>query len=406
MSISSKLWVRIALVNLCIVAGIGALMRYKIGFEFPHFNQKYLQEAHSHFALSGWITHCLFFLLVGVLRTNLAKINEPIYRNLIIINLVSAYGMLVCFTIQGYGPISLIFSTLSLLTGYVFSFFALRDLSRLPKEHPGKKWIQSSIWLGILSTVGTMVLSTMMATKNYDQDTYLGSVYFYLHFQYNGWFLFACIGLFFNHIKQGIVHASLGTKAFWLMFLPCLPAYFLSTLWADIPLWLYVLVALAAIVQVIGWGYLITFLRKNLSTIQSSFSKIIIFLLLIVALAITLKFLLQLGSTAPDLSKLAFGFRPIVIAYLHLVLLVITTLFLLSFMMGTGLIRQNKMAKIALIVFAGAAILTELVLMIQGVAGFSYSVIPMVKELLFIFALALFAGALLIAISTAKARTD
>jgi hypothetical protein len=393
---NSKIWVQLALLNLCIVAGVGMVMRYKIAFEFPHLNQKFLQEAHSHFAFAGWITHCLFFMVVGVLRSNLAKINEGLYRVLILFNLASAYGMLICFAIQGYGPVSLFFSTLSLLTGYVFAYFALRDLSRLPKEHPGKKWIQAALWLGVISTFGTMVLSTMMATKNYDQDTYLGSVFFYLHFQYNGWFLFTCIGLFFDHIKQGIAHAKLGVKAFWLMLLACVPAYFLSTLWANIPVWLYALVAVAAIVQVIGLGYLIAFLRKNLSTIQSHFSKTILRFFLIVGLAISLKFMLQLGSTVPSISKLAFGFRPIVIAYLHLVLLVVTTLFLLSFIQGTGLIRQTKMSISALTVFAGAAILTECVLMLQGIAGFSYAIVPLSKELLLLFSLLLFGAAIAI----------
>lgn len=384
---------RIALFNLCIVAGIGALMRYKIGFEFPLFNQKYLQEAHSHFAFAGWITHSLFFLVAGVLRANLPRINERLYDMLILINLLAAYGMLVCFAFQGYGPISLTFSTISLLVGYVFAFFALRDLSRFPADHPGKKWIQAAIWLGVLSTVGTMVLSQMMATKNYDQDTYLGSIYFYLHFQYNGWFLLACLGLFMDYIKTHLVQSTLALKAFWLMFLSCIPAYFLSTLWADLPLWLYILVVLSASTQLLGWWYLVKCLRYNLSNIRSKFTPAMLILFLVVGLAISLKFLLQLGSTIPFISTLAFGFRPIVIAYLHLALLLITTLFLLTFMMGKGLIHQNRISRFSLMAFAVAAILTEFVLMIQGIAGFSYAVVPLAKEMLLGLALVLFGSA-------------
>jgi hypothetical protein len=310
--------------------------------------------------------------------------------------------MLICFAIQGYGPVSLFFTTVSLIIGYVFSFFALRDLYRFPDNHPGKKWMQAAIWLGILSTVGTMVLSVMMATKNYDQDVYLGSIFFYLHFQYNGWFLLACIGLFLDYIKKDLTQNSLGVNAFWLIALSSIPAYFLSTLWADVPTWLYVIVVIAAVVQVLGWWYLVRFLRSNVAHIKSIFTKPILLLLLVVAMAITMKFLLQLGSTIPFISTLAFGFRPIVIAYLHLVLLVITTLFLLTFMMGSGLIHQNKISRVAIMVFAGAAILTELVLMIQGVAGFSYAVVPMVKEMLLLFAIFLFGSSILLALSGLK----
>jgi hypothetical protein len=233
----------------------------------------------------------------------------------------------------------------------------------------------------------------MMATKNYDQDTYLGSIFFYLHFQYNGWFLLACLGLFMDYIKTHLVQPTLALKAFWMMFLSCIPAYFLSTLWADLPFWLYILVVLSASTQLLGWWYLVKCLRYNLSNIRSKFTPAMLILFLVVGLAISLKFLLQLGSTIPFISTLAFGFRPIVIAYLHLALLLITTLFLLTFMMGKGLIHQTRISKFGLMAFAVAAILTEFVLMIQGIAGFSYAVVPLAKEMLFGLALVLFGSA-------------
>ena len=195
-------WVKLALLNLAIVACVGAVMRYKIGFSLPFFDQKFLQEAHSHFAFTGWITHTLFFLIVDLFRKNLPSIREKIYHRLIAINLLTAYGMLFSFAFQGYGPVSLTFSTLSVLTGYAFSFFALKDTRRLPATHPSRNWILTAIWFGIISTFGTMVLSWMMATRQFDQTTYLGSIYFYLHFQYNGWFIFACFGLFLDRIKS------------------------------------------------------------------------------------------------------------------------------------------------------------------------------------------------------------
>ena len=54
----------ISIFNLTIVAFLGVLMRYKIGFEFPFFDQKNIQHAHSHFAFTGWITRTLFVLML------------------------------------------------------------------------------------------------------------------------------------------------------------------------------------------------------------------------------------------------------------------------------------------------------------------------------------------------------
>lgn len=376
-------WVRIALFNLFVVAILGAVMRYKIGFALPWLDQKYLQESHSHFAFAGWITHTLYFLLVNVFRSGLPQINEVAYRRLILLNLFAAYGMLASFPFQGYGPVSIAFSTLSILTGYVFSWYALKDAGRLPPGHPGKSWIRAAIWFGVLSTIGTMVLSWMMATRQYDQNIYLGSIYFYLHFQYNGWFLFACIGIFMDRIKAFNLDRKIVRNSFGLIALAAIPAYFLSTLWANLPGWLYALVVVAAFAQIAGWWLLVKLISANLGNLKAVFTRIILLLFLVSALALTLKLTLQLGSTIPGISKLAFGFRPIVIAYLHLVMLLIISVFLLAFMFGTGLIRPTTIARNALIAFTAGAILNESVLAVQGIFSFSYTVVPLANETLF-----------------------
>lgn len=52
MNFNPKFWLRFSVINLLIVALLGTLMRYKIGFEFPFFNQKNIQHSHSHFAFA------------------------------------------------------------------------------------------------------------------------------------------------------------------------------------------------------------------------------------------------------------------------------------------------------------------------------------------------------------------
>jgi len=68
MNFNSKFWLKFSLINLLIVALLGLLMRYKIGFEFPYFNQKSLQHSHSHFAFAGWISHTLMVLMISYLN--------------------------------------------------------------------------------------------------------------------------------------------------------------------------------------------------------------------------------------------------------------------------------------------------------------------------------------------------
>jgi hypothetical protein len=387
---TSGRWVCFSLINLSIVALFGLVMRYKIGFALPFFEQKFLQEAHSHFAFTGWISHTLYFLIVDVFRQGLSAKRLTQYHILIWANLITAYGMLVSFTIQGYGPVSLTFSTLSLLTAYIFSGFALKDCTNLHGGHPGKNWIKAALWFGILSTIGTMVLSWMMATRQFDQTTYLGSIYFYLHFQYNGWFIFGCFGLFMTTIRHLPLDKKEVLYPFTCFALAGIPSYFLSTLWADIPWWLYILVVAAALLQVIGLYFFIRMLKKHMLQLKMTFDKIVLLLFLVVIMAFSLKVFLQLGSTIPSISKLAFGFRPIVIAYLHLVLLLIVSIFLLTFLFHRGMIVKTANSKTALIIFTSGAILNEVVLAVQGIYSFSYTVVPYVNESLFLIALMMF----------------
>jgi hypothetical protein len=113
---------------------------------------------------------------------------------------------------------------------------------------------------------------------------------------------------------------------------------------------------------------------------------------LFVAFALSIKLLLQLGSTVPAISQLAFGFRPIVIAYLHLVLLAIITLFLLFYIYANHLVFITKKIKYGVLIFSIGVLLNEIVLAVQGIAAFSYTIIPYANEMLFGIAIILFVG--------------
>jgi hypothetical protein len=192
--------------------------------------------------------------------------------------------------------------------------------------------------------------------------------------------------------------------SFWLFFLSGVPTYFLSVLWAKLPIWLYPLIVLAALLQAAGWYYFLRLIAANLENFRTYFRKITNLLLFVVAGAVTVKILLQLGSTIPAVSKLAFGFRPIVIAYLHLVLLLIVTVFLLTFLFNNGLIHQNKNSRKAIVIFTIGAIANEVILAIQGIASFSYTVIPFANEMLFVAAFILLFGVVLLLTSFSRSR--
>ena len=331
MALNIKFWLKISLINLCIVAILGLLMRYKIGFEFPYLDQKHLQHSHSHFAFAGWLAHTLMVLMVYFIQTKIADFKGNKYNTIIIANLICSYGMLISFIIQGYGLVSIALSTASILVSYIFAYRFIKDLKILDDDLLAKNWFKAALFFNVISSLGTFYLAYMMATKNVVQDWYLSSIYYYLHFQYNGWFFFACMGLAFGFLNLRKSEHSFYETSFKLFAIACVPAYFLSTLWLDLPLWIYIITVIAALVQVYAWFKFLPILLKTRKNVLESYSPLLRYILVFVSFALSIKLLLQLGSTVPIISQLAFGFRPIVIAYLHLILLGIITLFLLFY---------------------------------------------------------------------------
>lgn len=403
MEFNFRFWVRFALFNLLIVALLGVIMRYKIGFEFPFFNQKNLQHAHSHFAFGGWISMMIMVLMLQSLQQEVKQEVLVSFRKIFIANIIVAYGMLIFFAIEGYAFYSITFSSLSIFISFWFSFKFYKYSKKL-NTLPGVKWLNIAMLFNILSTLGTFSLSYMMASKQIEQHTYLASVYWYLHFQYNGWFFFACMGLFVNYLYTKKLVISADENIFKLFALTCIPSYGLSVLWLNLPVWVYIIIVASAFTQFYG---LYIFLKDLLFTKHISALKLNVaakLLLGCVLIAIVIKVSLQLGSTVPAISKFAFGFRPIVIAYLHLVLLAFTSVFLIGYAYISNLIGDSKALKMGLSTFVTGIVLNELLLAIQGVFSITYTKVPFANEMLFIAAIIMFISLLVINISLFNQR--
>lgn len=374
-------WLKFSIVNLFLVALLGALMWYKIGFDFPFFVQKNLLHSHSHFAFAGWISHTLMVLMVYYLKNKMVGISFSKYIKLIIANLVCSYGMFLFFIIQGYAFWSILFSTLSIFISYIFAYVFLKDLKKTPSEN-SKKWFQGALFFYIISSLGTFFLAYTVASGNFLYKPYLSSIYFYLHFQYNGWFLFACIGLLLNFIQPKAFYNKPLTIAFWLLFISTIITYLLSVLWLDLPQWLYFMAVLFSVIQFLVWiGMLVIFRKENkLLKAQPLFLWRI---LKLTAFCLTLKFIFQLLSVIPSLNQFVFGIRTIIIAYLHLVLLAIITPFLLYYIYANKLLPLNKSIKNGIILFYIGIFMNELVLGIQGMSAFGYILVPKINVVLF-----------------------
>jgi len=392
-------WATVSFLSLLLVASLGVLMRYKIAFSLPFIEQKFVEHGHSHFAFAGWVTQTLMVLLIYNLSLSRGEIVFKKYRWLLYANLVTAYGMLISFIFQGYAFLSISFSTLSLLVSYFFAVYYWKDLNRINGRKVSHMWFKASLVFSILSSLGAYSLAYMMANKIAHQNWHLASVYYFLHFQYNGWFFFAGMGLLVSRLEKiNGIYRSLKIS-FWLFCFACIPAYFLSALWLPFPAIVYYIIIVAVIAQLAGWALMVKIFFKYKAFIREHFSKYGRILLLLSAIAFSIKLLLQSGSVHPALSQLSYGFRPIIIGYLHLVLLAVTSIFLIGYIVGFNLINVNRMMVTAIFIFVAGIIINELLLMVQGISAMDYIVIPHMDLMLLTAALILLTGAALMFIS-------
>jgi len=399
-------WQKISLFNLFLVSLLGVTLRYKIAFSLPFINQKFLLEAHSHFAFAGWISQVLMAFIVKYLYEKDVNIQMKKYQRLLLANIITAYGMLLSFPFQGYGAISIIFSTLNIFVSYAFAFFVWKDLNSLKANCVSHNWFRASLAFNAFSSLGVFLLAFMLATKSVQTNLYLATEYFFLHFQYNGWFFFACMGLLQAYmISKNIAPANKISKMiFWLFFIAAIPAYFLSALWLPIPIWVYVMVVIAAAIQCVGFIILMNHLVKSRKLVAQNLSKQTKLLWLFALIALVIKLSLQMVSVVPSLSTLTVGFRPIVIGYLHLVLLGVITIFLIGYFTEVNAVH-HKSFYTGVTIFVTGIIINEILLMIEGAAALTYTSIPFINELLFVAALIMFSGLLVLNVSI-RNRTD
>ncbi len=403
-AITIKRYLRFSFLNLLLVALIGIILRYKILFSLPFIDQKFLLHGHSHFAFAGWISQTLMVLMVAYLSKETNANKFLTYRKILTANLLAAYGMLIAFPIQGYGLYSITFSTFSVFVSYFFSIKFWKDLNNLKVSSIVHYWFKAALLFAVFSSLGTFALAYMMAHKMAHLNWYLASVYFYLHFQYNGWFFFACAGFLHSLFPSTIIHDKKLKIIFWLFTGSCVPAYLLSTLWMSLPLWLYIIVVIASVAQVVAWYVLVKMLIQHKNDIFNQMSAAGRWTLFLSAMALTVKLSLQVGSTIPALGQWAFGFRSIVVAYLHLVLLGVISLFIVGFIFSQKYIHVNTLSKTGLVFFISGVFLNEFVLLLQGVASISYNIVPFSNELLLLMALIMFAGIFQMFISQMKPR--
>jgi hypothetical protein len=341
------------------------------------------------------------YLLRQNVRTNYRK-----YSWILISGCISAYGMFVTFIIQGYGYFSISFSIISILISWFFIFFYWFDLNKVTDKSYAPKWFKAALILMAIASFGEITLAYLMVNFSTVQDYYFGALYFFLHFQYNGWFLFVCFGLLFSYLfgKGFLPTVAINKHLFIIMAITVAPTYLLSILWLKLPRPLHLLANISGILQLLVLFYFIRLFPAVKKNIPRKITKTTRYLWTMAAIAFILKIVLQTFSIIPFFSNYAFGFRPIVIGYLHLSFLGIISFFILGYINQILSERGGKISGAGVIIFTIGVLVQEFTLMAQGLEVLNFEPLPFANTILFYAAIAMGAGLIRIAASVKKER--
>lgn len=363
--ISFKSKLHISFLFFLISAFYGLLLRINFFLPFDDIVHTWIAQGHSHVAFLGWgFLATTSFLNHQFLNEHLN--NKKEYNYLFIIFVISILGMFISFPLEGYDFFSILFLSIFGLTSYVYSYHFLRDLKQNTSNKIDVKFAQWAIYYYLISSIAIWTIGPILVTLG-KTTLYYNGVYFYLHFLYNGFFVFALFGILFNFFKPQLSPKLLkkSTTFFILTNIACIPAYALSILWSEVHLFFNIIGFVAAFIQVISLYYLIPIILKIIKKLPIIWIQKALFY--IVTIAYSLKVLAQVASSLPEVIQKSITLKSyFIIGYLHLFTLLFMSLMLIIFIQKSYRWKLSKSAKIALSVFLIGIMTTELLLFTQG----------------------------------------
>jgi hypothetical protein len=395
-------WLTLALINLCLVAFLGFTLRSKILFPLHFLDYSSLLSAHSHFAFAGWAGLAFItFLIYDILPATLSQ--KKIYQWILGSVEVSGLGMGVLFPFCGYNFLTIAFSSLYVVAVTAFVPLFIKDILNTQVNKTVKLLSISALISLILSFLGTLGLTYIIVTRSGGSLLYRDSIYTFLHFQYNGFFTLSVFALFVNCIsnKNNLPRSA---RLFAInLCLSVIPALFLSLLWHNKTAF-YILAAVGCCFVLISLVSFYFFLKSTVGHTVFSLRMTKTFWTFSVV-SFVLKMLLQVGTIFPQLGNAVYGDRPVIIGFLHLVFLGFITFFLLALLIENGYFTSNnKLIAFPFIIFSAGIILNEFLLMLQGLGILFQTNNDIYKWLLWIAAIILFTGALMIALARLVAK--
>jgi hypothetical protein len=258
----------------------------------------------------------------------------------------------------------------------------------------------------VFSTLGVWCLGPAVGIMGKASAFYQIAIQFFLHFQFNGWFLFAVLALFFKQSK-----IKIDEKKFRLFYCFFIASTFLTLAlpvsWSlSSPLFYWINV-LGVILQLFSSILFIQMIRPHFKVFFSNLQSIEKIVYRFALFSLALKVIIQLVVLVPELAQVSHEIRNFVIGYIHLTMLGIITGFLFGFAFQNDFLNsKNTFQKWGTILFLLGFVATEILLFLQGIWLFlNKGSFPDYYQNLFLSSICLPVGLLMLTIGIFKLKS-
>ncbi|KAA3638182.1 MAG: hypothetical protein DWQ02_05460 [Bacteroidetes bacterium] len=359
-----RFWSIIAFVFFIIGGVMGLLMRFVAVFPMESMDYGFMRQGHSHVAFLGWGYLALMVLLVKSFLPA-GTLDRKVYRWNLWLTVLSVAGMIFSFPLTGYKALSIALLMVFLVLSCWLVILFLKDFRQTSPKGISRSFVYAAFLFYLLSGIGPLALGPIVILYGKTNIYYL-AVYYYLHFLYNGFFVFAIFGLIYKYLESlNRVKANNGGKRFFqYSFIACIPAYALSALWLDPPVYVFWVAGASAILQLIGFFYFFFDLRSLIGRFNGMLKKL--FLLVIVSFGT--KLIMQGLSAIPALAMKTYQAKSyVVIGYIHLVVLGFISAFLLTWLFKEkSFDPTKKVSKVGVWIFFIGFFVSEAILFSKG----------------------------------------
>ncbi len=367
-----------ACASFVLLAVMGVILRSMPLLAFSWPNYKFLMHAHSHFAFAAW---CFLSLAILLAKAVPGLLKATTLKRISIWTMISAAGMLFSFIYGGYNAISITFSTLFTIVTWAFAIICWHSLKKIKHVHSSAlELIKASLVFLCLSSLGPIAVGPIGALMSKTSPIYMDAIYFYLHFQMNGWMTSAAAGILLIQYGRPENQSSYQRLSVRLFVWSNIPLFAAFCLWSKPGIILNVVALIASIMQFAGWLGIEKQFRKNISTKNS--------LMNLAWLALSFKILTQMGICIPDLGNWVFASRNIIIGYIHMIMLGVVSPTIFQSMSYWGWIKSRKVITLNLAFALLSGLYVGLLFVQSLLARWTFS-IPFFKELLLVISVLL-----------------